>query len=313
MTRKGRVFHAGERAVQGRAGVSDAWREKAAGLIQSEMSDRHRSFFDALPLLFVGLLDLEGRPWAIPLFGAPGVAKARSPRVLVLSRAPGLAEILGLDVTVGASVGLLGIDLATRQRVRVNGRIGARDPGGLAVAVDQAFGNCPQYIQARNFDAPHGSRTPRAERTDMDSKAIRRIIARADTFFVASRGPRLPGGEGAGIDVSHRGGRPGFLGMSADGSLSFPDFRGNRFFNTLGNIEADGRVGLFVPDFATGAGALLTGRATIAWTSDRIGAFDGAERIVDVTCDEVWHVADALPATARLVEFWPALDRTGTW
>lgn len=303
MTRKGRVFHAGERAVQGRAGVSDAWREKAAGLIQSEMSDRHRSFFDGLALLFVGLLDLEGRPWAIPLFGAPGVANARSPRVLVLSRAPCLAEILGLDLTPGAAVGLLGIDLATRQRVRVNGRIGARDPGGLAVAVDQAFGNCPQYIQARVFDTQPGGRAPNSERLDLGSRVIRHIIEGADTFFIASRAPRVSGGTGADVDVSHRGGRPGFLGLKANGSLSFPDFRGNRFFNTLGNIEADGRVGLFVPDFATGAGVLFTGRATIDWTSDRVGAFDGAERIVDMTCDEVWHVADALPTTARLVEF----------
>ena len=62
-----RIFHAGERAVQDRAGVSGEWREKAAGFIRGEMSDQHRSFLDGLPLLFVGLLDPEGRPWPTPL------------------------------------------------------------------------------------------------------------------------------------------------------------------------------------------------------------------------------------------------------
>lgn len=302
MTREGRVFHAGERAVQDRAGVPDAWREKAAGFIQGEMSERHRSFFDSLPLLFVGLLDVDGRPWATPLFGPPGVANAPSPRELVLSSAPCLADILRLDMAPGAAVGLLGIDLSTRQRTRVNGRVDQRDSDELAVTVEQAFGNCPQYIQARVFDTRLGTRAPSAERMDLDSRVIRHIIEGADTFFIASRAPRVSGGTGADVDVSHRGGRRGFLGLKADGSLSFPDFRGNRFFNTLGNIEADGRVGLFVPDFTTGVAVLLTGCATIDWTSDRVGSFDGAERFVDVTCDEVWHVANALPTTTRVVE-----------
>lgn len=210
-------------------------------------------------------------------------------------------------------VGLLGIDLSTRRRVRVNGKFNARESNSLAIAVDQAFGNCPQYIQTRIFETWFDGRAPEAERTDMESKEIRHIIDRADTFFIASRAPCISGTAGAGVDISHRGGRPGFPGVQEDGSLSFPDFPGNRFFNTLGNIDAEGRVGLFVPDFPTTTAVLLTGRATIDWISDRIGSFDGAERIVDVTCDAVWHVADALPATACLIDSWPALDRTGTW
>lgn len=303
-------FHAGEQAVQDRADVSPEWREKAAHFILPEMSDRHRGFLESVGLLFTALLDPAGRPWATPIVGGPGIALAQSPSDLVLARAPDLVGPLWLDTAPGAPVGLLGIDLLTRQRVRINGRIRAHEPDGLAVAVDQAFGNCPQYIQSRAFDEQPSGRAPRAVRADPDSKAIRRIMDGADTFFIASRAPDT---RPSGIDISHRGGRPGFLRMHGQNALSFPDFRGNRFFNTLGNIEADGRVGIFVPDFATGAAAIVTGRATIDWTSDRIDAFVAAERIVDVICDEVWHVADALPATARLIETSPALERTGQW
>jgi len=303
-------FHAGERAVQARAAVPSEWREKAAHFILPEMSDRHRGFLESVGLLFTALLDPAGRPWATPIVGAPGIARAPTPRNLVLARAPDLADALGLDTAPGATIGLLGIDLSTRRRVRANGRIAANDPDGLAIGVDQAFGNCPQYIQSRAFDEQPSGRAPRAERAAPSSAAIGRIIDSADTFFIASR---TPDAQRFGIDISHRGGRPGFLRMHGKNTLSFPDFRGNRFFNTLGNIEADGRVGIFVPDFATGAAAIVTGRATIDWTSDRIDAFVAAERIVDVIFEETWHVADALPATARLIETSPALERTGRW
>jgi len=303
-------FHAGERAVQTRAAVPPEWREKATHFILPEISDRHRGFLGSVGLLFTALLDPAGRPWATPIVGGPGIALAQSPSDLVLARAPDLVGPLELDTAPDAPIGLLGIDLLTRQRVRINGRIRAHEPDGLAVAVDQAFGNCPQYIQSRAFDEQPSGRAPRAVRADPDSKAIRRIMDGADTFFIASRAPDA---RRSGIDISHRGGRPGFMRMHGQNALSFPDFRGNRFFNTLGNIEADGRVGIFVPDFATGSAAIVTGRATIDWTSDRIDAFDGAERIVDVIFEEAWHVADALPAPARLIEMSPALERTGRW
>jgi len=285
-------FHPGERMVQDIAGVPDAWREMAEGFIRSELADQHETFFNALQMLFMALLDREGRPWAVPLFGDRGIAKVKSARTLLLTHAPCLANPFGLDTTPGAAVGLLGIDLATRQRVKFNGGFIDQTSTGLMVHVDQAFGNCPQYIQSREFDTSQGGRRPIVERADSGSTAIRQIIDNADTFFIASRGPGVADGSGPTLDASHRGGRPGFLRMDANGKLSFPDFRGNRFFNTLGNIEADGRVGLFVPDFATGAAALVTGRAAVDWQADRIGTFAGAERIVDVICDEVWHVAD---------------------
>lgn len=307
------TFHAGEIAVQNRAGVSERTRDMAARVIRDAMPEQHQEFFESLPLMFLALLDRRGRPWAVPVSGAPGLAKALSSKRLSLIRAPALAEDFELDTDPGAAIGLIGVDLATRRRNRLNGRI-TSGGAGLEIDVDQSFGNCPKYIQTRALKpSPSYPPPPVRRKVEMESDAARRIIANADTFFIASRGAKPASPAIDGLDVSHRGGLPGFLGINEDGSLSFPDFSGNGYFNTLGNIEADGRVGLFVPDFTSDAALCLTGRAAVDWTSGRIAAFAGAERIVDFVPDEIWYVDHALPAAACLIEVWPDLNRTGSW
>ena len=42
------------------------------------------------------------------------------------------------------------------------------------------------------------------------------------------------------MDISHRGGRPGFVRVDGD-VLTIPDFRGNRYFNTLSNLLLEQR------------------------------------------------------------------------
>ncbi len=69
-------------------------------------------------------------------------------------------------------------------------------------------------------------------------------------MFVASAAHREDGKFG--VDVSHRGGQPGFLGLDAEDTIVVPDFRGNGFFQTIGNLLAFPRAGLLIPDFATG-------------------------------------------------------------
>ncbi len=74
------------------------------------------------------------------------------------------------------------------------------------------------------------------------------------------------GGENGGVDISHRGGLPGFVKVAGD-VLTIPDFRGNWFFNTLGNLVlTSARLLLFV-DFETGDLLHLQGPRR-----DRLGA-----------------------------------------
>ncbi len=314
MSQNHEIFHSGERAVQVRAKVSEQWLERAKAFVRSEMPQQHRDFFENMPMLFLGLLDPTGRPWCVPVFGPPGYSISPYPDTLVLHRTPILSQELGLDLTPGASIGLVGIDLSNRRRNRMNGRVQHLLNGSVTIAVDQSFGNCPQYIQTRSLvPSTNEPSAATGQRTSLNDSEVRRIIEAADTFFIASRAAGPLEGSSAGADASHRGGRPGFLGINDDGSLSFPDFSGNRLFNTLGNIESDGRVGLFVPDFETGKAVLLSGRATIDWSPERVATFAGAERLVDVVPEEVWRATATLPVTATLAEPWPALDATGTW
>ncbi|MBU2954785.1 pyridoxamine 5'-phosphate oxidase family protein [Marinobacter sp. F3R08] len=308
------VFHAGERAVQTHADVSGEWLKQAESFVRPEMPQQHRDFFENLPMLFMGLLDQTGRPWCVPAFGPPGFLASPTANTLAVKRAPVLSNELGLDRSPGASIGMVGIDLTNRRRNRVNGRIQHSTTDAMTIVVDQSFGNCPQYIQTRSLPLTRG-KLPAAtrQRADISDPKVRRIIESADTFFIASRAAGALDGGSAGIDASHRGGRPGFLGINDDGALSFPDFSGNRFFNTLGNIESDGRVSLFVPDFKTGEAIILTGQGTIDWSSDRVRLFEGAERIVDVVPEEMWYATEAVPANATVSEQWPGLNTTGIW
>ncbi len=143
----------------------------------------------------------------------------------------------------------------------------------------EAYGNCPQFIRLRDhrFDRSPSRPSPddAIHLAELDAEAIA-LIRTADTFFVASYADVA--GERQ-VDVSHRGGMPGFVEISADGLLTIPDYRGNRHFNTLGNILTNPRAGLLFIDFETGDLLQLSGEAAI--DSDALAASQriGAERL----------------------------------
>ena len=98
---------------------------------------------------------------------------------------------------------------------------------GLLIAVNESFGNCPQYIHIRDIETTRAvPQTP--ELMDRLDPSGHEAIAAADTLFVATSGVVQ------GVDISHRGGKPGFIRVDQD-TLTIPDFAGNRCFNTLGN------------------------------------------------------------------------------
>ena len=74
------------------------------------------------------------------------------------------------------------------------------------------------------------------------------------------------GGEKRTVDVSHRGGKPGFVRVGDDGTLTIPDFVGNFLFNTLGNLLLNPRAGLVIADFGTGDMLFLSGVTEIVWS-----------------------------------------------
>jgi len=293
------AFHGDELVAQTLAGEGP----KAARM-RPFMPDQHREFFAGLSYLFIATADAAGWPVASVLSGQPGFVQSPDPVTL---RINGVHDVEG--VAAGREVGLLGLDLTNRRRNRANGRVDAVDARGLTVRITQSFGNCAQYIQTRQPVAMTRAAAP-VEAFDGLDGAARALVAASDTFFVASRS-RLEVGSDGGLDMSHRGGRPGFVGMDGD-TLAIPDFRGNRFFNTLGNLLGDPRAGLLFVDFASGDLLQLQGRAEIEWTPGGAGP-DGAERLWRVRVERGWRRRGAFPFAWTFGDYAPTTLKTGVW
>jgi len=289
-------YHPGELAVQERAGVRAGAAKIGAG-IDDTIPPAAAHFLAQRYTLYVGSTDLEGRPWASELFGPPGFVTVSEPHTVRIDAVPAPGDPLGANLRPDAHVGLLAIDLVTRRRYRVNGRATVDAAGAIRVAVDQAYGNCPKYIQRRE---PVGVRDDgfdpaRLVRTTALSPDQQRRLAAADTFFLATTHP-------SGADVSHRGGAPGFVHVVDDRTLAWPDYAGNTMLMSLGNLEADPRAGILVVDFETGDRLQLTGRARIEWSAARAAELAGAERVVELRVDAVVDAPGASPIRWRLLE-----------
>lgn len=297
-------FHRDELAAQAMAGKS------ARGApIRPFMPDQHRAFFAGLPYLFVAAADAEGWPAASVLSGQAGFVQSPDPATLLVNGTPDAGDPAAPGLAIGREVGLLGLDLTNRRRNRANGQLTEVDDDGLTVRVAQSFGNCAQYIQTRRPTATVRTAAP-VEALDGLDDAARALVATADTFFVASGSRPGIGGNG-GLDMSHRGGRPGFVGVHGN-TLAIPDFRGNRFFNTLGNLLGDPRAGLLFVDFASGDLLQLQGRAEIAWTPGNAGP-DGAERLWRVRVERGWRRRSAFPFAWAFGDYAPTTLKTGVW
>ncbi len=290
-------FHAGELAVQQRAGVTAAAGAAGRRGIRRFMPDQHRTFFAQLPFFVLGGVDAHGQPWATLRVGMPGFVTAPDARTLHIDGDALPGDPLAGAWQPGAPLGGLGIEFDTRRRNRVNGVVRAVDGGALTISVEQSFGNCAKYIQGRKatFVAREGDASGAADVSDRLSDADRALLAQADTFFVASANTSADAGAARGADVSHRGGMPGFVRVDDACTLTTPDFSGNRFFNTLGNLQHDPRAGLLFIDFDSGDVLYVAARAEIVWDGPLVASFDGAQRVVRFHVREVRRTRGALP------------------
>lgn len=312
--RKGAPFHTGEQQAQERAGVRSQMERVGAVVLRDYMPEQHREFFPLLPTLFVGAEDEEGVLWASMLWGEAGFIRSPDPAALRIGAQFAADDPLATALRSGAAVGLLGLQFETRRRNRANGIVSAVDVRGFDFALEQSFGNCPKYIQTREqlHDAPDGEPLPASTGTGHLPEAAIALIRAADTFFIATAaGADIGAAHGA--DVSHRGGRPGFVQVDPDGSLAWPDYLGNNFFNTIGNLMADGRAGLLFIDFARGDLLHLSGRAEVDWDGPDVARVKGARRVLRFQTERHVFRPRALPLRWTLTEQSPHIDQTGVW
>lgn len=271
-------FHRGELEAQRLAGIGSA----GSG-IRPFLTEQLREFFRELPFVVAGAMDGD-QPLATILLGPPGFISSPDAATLVIATALDRSDPAQRALVPGAPAGLIGIDLATRRRNRANGVVRAADERGFVLGIEQAFGNCPQYIHRREVHLAV-SNAPVETISTLDD-AARAAIANADTFFVATASREDKGG----VDVSHRGGPPGFVHVEGD-TLTIPDYRGNRYFNTLGNLVSNPRAALLFVDFRSGALLQVQGTTEIDWDGDELHEFLAAERLWRVHVTGAWRRA----------------------
>ncbi|MBL4837517.1 MAG: pyridoxamine 5'-phosphate oxidase family protein [Kordiimonadaceae bacterium] len=315
MDTQGTPFHEGELALQQKFGVKDKVHAYAPRVIRPFMPDQHRAFYASLPQPFIGSVDQDGKPWASVLFGPTGFISSPEPTMLSFSVLPDAADPLSAAIRSGSEVGMVGVEVETRRRNRINGRVASVENGGFQITTTQVFGNCPQYIQKRERkqEAFAQRDATKADTSDRLSPADIAIMEAADTFYIASASANLGQDERYGVDMSHRGGAPGFVKLLEDGSFLFPDFSGNNHYNTLGNIMVNPVAGLLFIDYDTGDILQVSGTAKIVWPDDCDYSYDEALRYVHITPTAVVRRAQALPYVWKRTELSPFLPQGEGW
>jgi predicted pyridoxine 5'-phosphate oxidase superfamily flavin-nucleotide-binding protein len=264
-------FHEGEIATQRRAGVETDAKRLERMLDSARISAGAARFLSLQNFAALTGRDGEGSLWISPLTAPPGFLRG-SQEVLQISASPREGDPLQ-QMSIGQQIGLIAIDMGARRRLRINGVLLSRDgsPHGpeMTVRVEQAYGNCPQYIRPHqvNVAALRGRTAPR--RASILEPAAVRMIETAETFFLGTTHPTR------GSDASHRGGPAGFVRVESPRQLWWPDYPGNNMFNTFGNLAVNDEAALLFVDFGTGATLHVSGTAEVQWITPGAAGDDG--------------------------------------
>ncbi len=294
------IYHPGDLGVQARAGVQEE-AAQSERVIKTTMKPVAQEFLHQQPMVFVATIDADGWVWASLVAGLPGLMVALDEETIHSGAAPTAGDPLHDNLLVNSDIGLLIMEFATRRRMRVNGRAQLQQDGSFYVYAQQVYANCPKYIQARRYEISPVPDRSKSEvyRTDSLTTRQQKTIAKSDTFFIASAHPE------GGVDASHRGGNPGFVTVVDPNTLIWPDYLGNKMFNTLGNIAVNPRAGLLFLDFDTGSTLQLTGEAHIIWDASEIAKHNGAERLVSFRIEQVVEIENRLPLRWEFESYSP--------
>ncbi|MEH6737947.1 MAG: oxidoreductase [Sulfitobacter sp.] len=259
--------------------------------INSDMPQQHADFFAGLSYLPLATPDSQGRPWVSllvtasdddPTLGITVRGGNRTDIIAQTSPDDPFARALKQEPASAGEERLfagVGVDFSNRRRNKIAGSINEAsvdDTGKIRLGLlsSQHLGNCPKYITVRRLapvqrlaELSHDSFETSTSALPADAKAV---IDRASTAFLATKHIVEDNAAGTQTDmgVNHRGGACGFtrlyeerVGDRVTTYLVLPDHSGNRFYQSLGNIETDPQVGLVFPDFTTGHVLYVTGEA----------------------------------------------------
>ncbi len=292
------IYHSGELAVQARLGVQAEAESLAKAIGGAVVKPAMQSFLASQRLAIASTIDSGNRVWASLLTGEPGFLQAVAEQIVKIAID---SDELKENLRLAEELGLLVIDLATRKRLRLNGKAKLQGENKIYLHTQQVYFNCPQYIQKREINATLNRGKSSVQIGETLSPQQQQFIQQADTFFIASYHPQ------GGADASHRGGYPGFVRVLYLNKLVFPDYAGNNMFNTLGNLVENPQAGLLFIDFATGDTLQLTGKAAVAQNTKKALQFAGANRLVEFQIEKVKFLTSATSFQWQFKEYSPYL------
>jgi hypothetical protein len=278
------LAHEGEQAIQRQAGEGGpGWGSPMFG---PEIPQGFGPFIRDQRMLVIGGADDDGAIWSTIVDGPTGFAEPVDERTVVIDALPAPGDPLREVFRTERQIGVLALQPQTRRRIRMNG-IARRDGDHLVMRTEQVLGNCPKYLQTRTIKetAPRGA-GPAVTGEELSTDQ-QRWIEGADTFFIASLSPEH------GADSSHRGGMPGFVTVVNPRKIVWPDYTGNQFYMTLGNMHLNPAAGLLFLDWENGHTLQLTGQGRIDWNPAGAQKYPGALRVVEFDIAKVVQIDHA--------------------
>ncbi|KAJ5136587.1 Riboflavin synthase-like beta-barrel [Penicillium atrosanguineum] len=268
-------------------------------------------FLTKAPLLAVGTVDSQGRPWTSLWGGKAGFAgpvaesiiglktlvdSTYDPVVKVLLGSQAIDEAGASRQSPGNMISGLAIDLEYRRRWKLFGRMvaGSLDEelgqAQLAVHIEESLGNCPKYLNKKHVVPVRPAPTLISDSPQLPAAAIE-LLTRTDTIFVSSRHGTSD------MDTNIRGGPPGFVRVESNNGnavLVYPEYSGNRLYQTLGNLQTTPLAGYVVPDFETGNVLYVTGRTEVLVGQDAAAILPRSKLAVRVTVTAAFFVERGL-------------------
>ncbi|MEM9102651.1 MAG: oxidoreductase [Pseudomonadota bacterium] len=298
------TLHPGELFIQQRKHTPSELTAQIPRYIQQDMPQQHADFYADLSYLPLATLDTQGRPWASLLVtqsdNDPTVGIRISPQNTLdieaeMNRFDPLLQSLkqrSLSHTIESPLFAgVGIDFSNRRRNKLAGKIQSYDTElenklRLKLQSNEHLGNCPKYITLRSL--AHCNRQAELDISHVDnlrtsiSQACKAHIDQTSTVFLATKYTSentTTHHHPSKMGLNHRGGPPGFVRVYEDVKtqstekmvstyLVLPDYSGNRFYQSLGNIQKDALVGLVFPNFHNGDILYATGQAKNLFDKD---------------------------------------------
>lgn len=275
-------------------------------------------FLQNAPLLALGTLDQQGRPWSTLWGGTAGFAEPIAESLIGLRaqvdrQYDPVARSLLLHNhtdnqasghtpnTTGKMVSGLAIDLENRRRVKLFGRMvagyvsdetaGPDSSAHLVIKIEESLGNCPKYLNKKHIVAARPEPRLISDSPQLPPAAVE-LLSRADTIFVSSSQGT------ANMDTNIRGGPPGFVRLASNDAsgtvILYPEYSGNRLYQTLGNLQTTPWAGYVVPDFETGNVLYATGRTEVLVGKEASSILPRSNVVVRVTLAAAVFVTNGL-------------------